>query len=100
MSPHSLRQVASVSPLDLSELQVVAPAAIPFDGGGGLGQDLGLRPIAPERPPLVEADLARAGVQDGEYDPAVAAETRDPLVPRHDSEHRLGGRLDEEEGAD
>src|SRR4051812_39060179 len=43
----SLRCVGPPSPPDFRELEVVAPAAIPFDGGGCPGEDLGLRPVGP-----------------------------------------------------
>src|SRR5215218_6018168 len=100
ISPISLWCVVPPSESDLRELEVVAPASIPFDGGGGPGEDLGLRPVGPEGPLLVDADLVRTGIQDGEPDPAVAAENADSRVPLHDPEHRFRRRLDEEERAD
>ena len=79
---------------------MVAPAAIPVDRGGRLGEDRDLRLVSAEIAVLEDEDLAGRRVQHGEQDPAVAAHPADPLVPVHDPEHRLGGRLDEEDGPD
>src|SRR5262245_4419091 len=85
---------------DLGELQMIAPAAVPFDRRSRPRQSIDPWLVAVERAVAIDTDVRRVGVERGEPNPFVADQAADRRLPLHNPQQGLRPGLDDEQDAD